>query len=252
MNAGSAEASFWAAFLHNRNVDAATAGDGAVAVAGGYALYVGHTLLNRVLGAGSARPLRADDCDVVEAFYGARGATAGFELDADVLARDEALLSERGYTEEGDALAVLEGATRVEPPTAGIAVRRTTDRRAWVDLVGRAFGDPSEERFRPSLQAVASAAHVLVIASLDGADAGAAGLGIVGDTAILFSGGVLPAFRRRGVHGALLAARISLASARGAQHAVLKAWADSPAERSAIKHGFVRTTVRRTLRRQAV
>jgi GNAT superfamily N-acetyltransferase len=250
MNAGRAEAAFWAAFLHNRNVDAVTAGDGAVAVAGGYAVFVGGTLIDHALGAGSTRPLRADDCDVVEAFYRARGAAAGFELDDDVFARDVALFRARGYADEEVALAVLEGPTRAGPPAPGVAVRRTTDRRAWVELVARAFDDPSEERFRPSLQAAAAAAQVLVVASVGGADAGAAALGIAGETAILFAAGVMPAFRRRGVHRALLAARLDLASARGAENAVLKTQPDSPAERSAVRHGFVRTTLRRRLRRE--
>ena len=48
----------WAAFLRNRNVDAGTAGDGAIPVAGGYAIYVAGTHLDHALGAGTTRPLR--------------------------------------------------------------------------------------------------------------------------------------------------------------------------------------------------
>jgi len=251
MNAGRAEAAFWAAFLHNRNVDAATAGDGAVAVAGGYALFVGSTLINRVVGAGSTRPLRADDCEVVEGFYGNRGAAARFELDADVLERDEALLRERGYADEGETLAILEA------PTAGvtapsITVRRTTDRRGWVELLARSFEDQPGDTIRRTLQMNAAAAHVLVVASLDGTEVGAAALGIAGDTAILYSAGVLPGFRRRGVHAALVGARLGLASARGAGNAVLKTVPDSHAERSALKQGFARTALRRRMLRDGM
>ena len=252
MNAGRAEAAFWAAFLHNRNVDAVTAGDGAVAVAGGYALFVGRTLIDHALGAGSTRPLRADDCEVVESFYGARGAAAGFELDADVLDRDQALFRSRGYADEGRILAVLEGPTAAAAAAPGIAVRRTTDRRAWVELIARAFDDAPDETFRQTLQTNAAAAHVLVVASVDGGEAGGAALGIAGDTAILYSAAVLPAFRGRGVHAALLVARLGLASARGAANAVFKTAPDSPAERSALRHGFVRTALRRRVRREAV
>jgi ribosomal protein S18 acetylase RimI-like enzyme len=252
MNAGRAEAAFWAAFLHNRNVDAVTAGDGAVAIAGGYALFVGGTAIDHVLGAGSTRALRADDCEVVEGFYGARGAPAQFELDAEVLERDAALLRDRDYAGEGQELAVLEGPTTAGAPPAGIAIRRTTDRRAWADLVARSFDGELGDALRPTLQANAAAAHVLVVASVDGTDAGAAALGIAGDSAILYSAGVLPAFRRRGVHEALVVARLGLASARGAGTAVLKTQPDSPAERNAIKHGFERTALRRRVRRETV
>jgi ribosomal protein S18 acetylase RimI-like enzyme len=252
MNAGRAEAAFWAAFLHNRNVDAVTAGDGAVAVAGGYALFVGGTWIDRVLGAGSTRALRADDCEVVEGFYGDRGAPARFELDAEVLERDEALLRDRGYADEGDELVILEGPTAAAAAGAGIAVRRTTDRRAWADLVARSFDAEPGAALRATLQANAAAAQVLVVASIDGTDVGAAALGVAGDTAILYSAGVLPGFRRRGVHEALLVTRLGLASGRGAATAVLKAKPDSAAERSAVKRGFVRTALRSRVRREAM
>ena len=111
-----AEAAFWAAFLRNRNVDAGTAGDGAVSVAGGYALCVVGTMLTHALGAGSTRPLRADDCEVVEGFYAARGLPAAFELDEAALVRDEALLRERGYADDPIDLVALEAPVTVRPP----------------------------------------------------------------------------------------------------------------------------------------
>ena len=92
MNVDRIEAAFWAAFLRNRNVDAATAGDGAVAVAGGYALCAAGTLVTYAVGAGAARPLRADDFEVVEGFYGARGLPARFELETATADAAEALL----------------------------------------------------------------------------------------------------------------------------------------------------------------
>jgi ribosomal protein S18 acetylase RimI-like enzyme len=250
MNGGRAEAAFWAAFLHNRNVDATTAADGAVAVAGGYALFVDDTQIDLTIGAGGTRPLRVDDCEVVEEFYGSRGRPARFELDGDVFVRDGDLFVDRGYTDEGTEFAVLEAATTatVLSPAPTIDVRRTTDQRAWVDLAERAFGG-SDAHLRRTLAANASAAHALVIASVDGAEAGVAALGIAGDTAILFSSAVLPEYRRRGVQGALIAMRLRLAAGRGTAKAVLKTQPDSAAERAAAKLGFVRTGVRRRLHR---
>jgi len=243
-----AAALFWAAFLRNRNVDAGTAGDGAVPVAGGYAIYVSGTRFDFALGAGSTRALRDDDLAVVEEFYAARAHPARFELDEAVLARDGALLRGRGYAEEDCTLAVLEGDVAGVPPVAGsVTVRTTTNRRAWADLAARAFEEQSTDDavMRRTLQTAAAAAHVLVVASLDGDDAGAAALGISGDTALLCSAAVLPAFRRRGVHQALVAARLAIAHERGATAAALKTVADSPVERSAEKLGFVRTGLRR-------
>jgi GNAT superfamily N-acetyltransferase len=243
MSAGTAEAAFWAAFLRNRNVEAATAGDGAVAVAGGYALFVAGTLIDYAVGAGSARPLRDDDLTVAESFYAARGAPARFEVEASVLERDAALLSARGYAEFGPTLAGLEAT--IGPPAApgGIPVRTTTDRARWADLVARAAADTlADSGLLLRTAAVnAAAAHALVIATVDGNDAGAAALGITSDTALLYSAAVLPGFRGRGVHRALLAARLGIAHQRGTGRAVFKTAPDSPAERSAAQFAFVRT-----------
>jgi GNAT superfamily N-acetyltransferase len=248
-----AAALLWAAFLRNRNVDAGTAGDGAIPVAGGYAIYVSGTRFDFALGAGSTRALRDDDLTVVEEFYGARAHPARFELDEAVLARDGALLRDRGYAEESCTLAILEGPVVAAPPSGPTSVRTTTNRRAWTDLAARAFEDESHDRavLRRTLQTAAAAAHVLVIASLDGDDVGAAALGISGETALLCSAAVLPAFRRCGVHQALVAARLAIAHERGATGAALKALADSPVERSAAKLGFARTGLRRRVHRDA-
>jgi len=249
MNGARAEAAFWAAFLHNRNVDAGSARDGAVAVAGGYALFVGGTSTDLAIGAGSTRPLRADDCEVVEGFYADRGSPARFELDEAVLARDESLFRERGYQDEGVVLDVFEGPVAVHDADSRIAVRRSDDRLGWVELVARGFDGATDDRLRRSLQMNAAAAQVLVVAAVDGVDAGAAALGIAGDTAILYSGAVLPAFRRHGVHAALVAKRLTLAAARGATAAVVKTAAGTPSG-ALERNGFARTGARRRLRRE--
>jgi GNAT superfamily N-acetyltransferase len=253
MNPDRATAQLWAAFLRNRNVDAGTAGDGAIPVAGGYALYVAGTRFDFVIGAGSTRALRDDDLAVVEEFYAARAHPARFQLDEAVLARDGALLRDRGYAEEDESIAMLEAAVAAVPPSGVVTVRTTANRRAWADLAVRAFADTSDDPtvLRRTLQTAAAAARVLVIASLDGEDAGTGALGISGDLALLWSGAVLPAFRRRGVHQALLAARLALAHEHGAKAAAIQTVAHSPVERSAAKLGFARTGLRRRVHRAA-
>lgn len=247
MNGARAEAAFWSAFLRNRNVDAGTASDGALPVAGGFALCQAGTFLELGLGVGTTRPLRADDLSVLVEFYGGRGLPARLELDEAVLARDRSLLEAGGFGAEGKELSLLEaplaGAT-AEPPK-GIAVRAVSDRRAWAELAlrgledGLAAGD--RERGRRSVRATAAAAHGLFVATLGGAEAGAGALGISGDVAFLFGASVLPAYRGQGVHGALLAARTAFARGRGASQAALKTAPGSFAERSALRQGFTPT-----------
>jgi GNAT superfamily N-acetyltransferase len=54
----------------------------------------------------------------------------------------------------------------------------------------------------------------LFLARVDGAPAGAAVMSVLDDIAYLAAGSVLPPFRGRGVHAALLSARIAKAAAR--------------------------------------
>jgi GNAT superfamily N-acetyltransferase len=247
-----AEAAFWASFLRNRNLDTTTADDGAVAVAGGYALCATGTFLQYAIGAGSTRALRADDLEVTEDFYATRRLPSRLEVTDTVLARDRALFEARGYSDEGLALAVLEAALPLAGEDTGtIATRVTGDRRAWSALAVRAFADtvdPEEsERLRRANVVSASAASALVIAAIDGVDVGIGAVRLVDDVAFLYAGAVLPAFRSRGVYGALLAARVAFARARGATSAALKTRADEGAERSALRRGFARTALRRRI-----
>ena len=255
MNADQAAAAFWAAFLRNRNVDASTARDGAIPVAGGYALCVTATLIRTAIGAGSARPLREDDCTVVERFYAARSLPARFELRDEVWARDGALLAARGYVDEGDPLAILEGPVPAAASATidGVAVRTTRDRRGWVNLLAPAMARPEIDAvlLRRTLECNAAAARTLVVASVDGHDVGGAALGIAGEFALFYSAGVLEPYRRRGVYAAMTAARIAHARALGAARFTLATVPDSPVERLAARFGLERTALRMRLRRDA-
>jgi hypothetical protein len=249
-----AEAAFWAAFLRNRNVDAGTAGDGAISVAGGYALCVVGTELAHTIGAGSTRALRPDDCEAVEGFYAERGLPARFELDETALHRDEALLRARGYADEPATFAILETEILSAPGAAECtAVRTTHDRRGWSDLLLRATGrDPHAEGIAKRTALLdAAAAQVLVIASAGGDDVGTGALGIAGDTGVLYAGAVLAPFRGAGLEGALVAARLRAAADRGAGRAILKTLPGSEEERAALQFGFHRVGLRRSVRRDA-
>jgi GNAT superfamily N-acetyltransferase len=252
VNAERAEAAFWAAFLRNRNVDSSSAADGAVAVAGGYALCALGTYLEYAIGAGSTRPLRGDDLEIVRDFYGRRGLPPRLELDEEVLARDAEVLRAANFEEEDEELSVLEAEAAAVVANGPFAIRAVTDRRGWADLVVRAFADTIDAGERPRLlkaaQASAASAHALFIASLDGTDVGAGAVAITGEHALLYSAAVLPAFRRRGAHRALVTARLAFAHGRGALRAAVKVLHDSAAERSAQALGFTQIARRRRVR----
>jgi GNAT superfamily N-acetyltransferase len=116
----------------------------------------------------------------------------------------------------------------------------TGRRSEWIELVVAAYGDapPGDGRhLHHAIQVCAAAGTELVGARLDGRLVGGAALGVVRDGALLYAAAVLPGYRRRGVHGALIAARLASARARGANYAFLKT-ADDGGARSALRAGF--------------
>lgn len=254
MNVDRAEAAFWSTWIRNRNVDAGSADDGAISVAGGFALCLTGTEITCALGVGTTRPLRPDDCAVIGEFYAGRGLPASLALHEAVRERDGALLREAGYVERDPPLAVLEAPTAsapAAPERQTIAVRLTTDRRAWTELALRAGAGeppaPDPARTVRTVHATAASAHGLFIASIGGVDAGAAAATLAQDYVLLSAGSVATAHRRRGVHRALLAARLAFGRERGAVTGALTVAPDSPAERSAAAAGFARSHLRHRL-----
>ena len=241
------EAAFWAGFLRNRNVEAGTADDGAVPVAGGYAISVAGSLYQMALAIGSTRAVTAEDLTVLAAFYGERGAPVRIELREETLARDGTLLQASGYVADEARITLLEAPAAPVAVDGAFRVQPTGDVATWVSLTSGCFADEPAAVHVRSAQVGAAAAAALFVAEVDGVPAGGGAVGIAGDTAFLYSGCVSPAYRGRGVHGALLRARIAFAASRGAARVALKALAGSPSERSALREGFTPVATLRRL-----
>jgi len=250
MNADRAEASFWAAYLRNRNVDLGSADDGAVPVAGGYALCAVGTHYQLGLAVGSARPLTDDDVRVLESFYARRKLPVRLEVRDEVLSRDRALLEAHGYDVDDLRLDLFESSALPAAGPSNVVVHPAGSRARWARLVARAFADGGEpdEKTRRSAELIAAASR-LFVAEIDGVPAGGGALAIAGDVAFLFSGAVLPQFRGRGVHRALLHARAAFGASHGTARAAFKTVERSPAARSAERAGFERAMTLRRLGR---
>jgi len=80
----------------------------------------------------------------------------------------------------------------------------------------------------------------LLVAEIDGVPAGGAGLFIYRGVGNLGPASVLPAFRRRGIHAALIAARARLAEHFGCTVLTTQAAFDGPSERNQLRMGFER------------
>jgi GNAT superfamily N-acetyltransferase len=127
-------------------------------------------------------------------------------------------LSAAGFTVESYSAAMVAEPVP-EPPRGTVDVGEIgrTDLDVFLDTMNFGF-DPNPAPLA-NLRRIQSfwcdeANWHLFLARVDGAPAGAAVLSIHGDIGYLAAGSVLPAFRGRGVHAALIAARLYRAKAR--------------------------------------
>jgi len=254
LRAERAEAAYWATYARNIPTTDDTRDTGAVPVAGGYAICLQGSSIEYGLGVGTSRPLREDDLRIVDEFYGDRGLPSQVELHPMVAERDALLLARWGYR-PGNAITMLErdiGTDPVIPERFGVETL-TSRKMDWTELVLAGVIDttPAAElaRVRRTIFVCASAASALLAIRVDGRLAGGGALGVTGDVAFLFCASTLPGYRRRGVHAALIAARLALGRSRGATFAFMTAAPGSPAAQSAEAAGFRATYVRRRLRK---
>jgi GNAT superfamily N-acetyltransferase len=78
----------------------------------------------------------------------------------------------------------------------------------------------------------------LLLATVDGEHAGIGILWLDGPTAFFSNGATVPRFRRRGVHGALIRARLNEAALAGADIVYVDTTVSSAAERNLRRYGF--------------
>ena len=138
-----------------------------------------------------------------------------------------------------------------ETGPAGLELRWSDDFATFRDAVRlgtEVFGGylPDPDALRPLFEEerskLAAGGGGSVVAYLDGHAVGTGGVTVAGPDARLWGGAVLPAARRRGVHRALLDARLDHAVARGARLALVKARVETsaPLLRRAGFHGYGR------------
>jgi GNAT superfamily N-acetyltransferase len=225
-----------------------------IAIAGGVATFAEEgSPFNKVAGLGFGGLPSAAALDEIERAFAACGAPVQIELAHLADPAIGALLTERGYGlvsfENVLGLAVDGDPERVTPP--GIEVRPSGDDEleSWLDVVtdGAAHPDaqgvPSHEEFPRDV--VERAERDLVAAGVkryvalrDGVIAGGATLHVAEGVAQLTGAATAPAHRRRGVHGALLSARVADAAAAGCDIAVVTTQPASKSQQNVQRRGF--------------
>jgi GNAT superfamily N-acetyltransferase len=191
-------------------------------IAGGVAVYCGaESPLTHSLGLGMHGPVAAAELDELEAFFRDRGALVTVDLcpHCDPTFRD--LLSERGYR----VLEFINVMVRTLSADDPIGVLEIDVRRATHDedelyvktVIGGFFGrdELTDEEIHLGTTMFHMPCTAGYLAWLDGRAAGGGGMSIRNKVASLFGDATLPEFRSRGVHSALIRARLMAAQEAG-------------------------------------
>jgi GNAT superfamily N-acetyltransferase len=236
-------------------------------IAGGVASFAGpDSPFSKVAGLGFGGVPSAAALDEVENAFAARGTPVQIELAHLGDPAIGAQLSERGYAltsfENVLGRAIDDAPGHATPP--GIEVRPSAEEEldAWLAVVADGFanpdgqGVPSHEDFpREVLERAerdfAAAGVVRYVALLDGVIAGGASFHTVDGVAQLASAATDPAHRRRGVHTALLTARLDHAAVVGCDIAVVTTQPGSRSQENVQRHGFDLLYTRAILVKQA-
>jgi GNAT superfamily N-acetyltransferase len=203
--------------------------------------------LNKVIGAGFAGRLDEDELAAVEEAWRARGEAVRVELSA--LASGEALeqLGARGYRPLAVENVLGRPLAALPPAPAGIEVAAAGDDAEWRRIAVEGFCAPDGtggdtlpralmERVAGDLAGAAGVRRF--VARVDGAAAGVASLRLDSGVAQLSGATTLPAFRRRGVQTAMLAARLAAARDAGCDLAVMMTAPGTRSQANAQRQGF--------------
>jgi len=213
----------------------------------GLAIFAGSgSPLTQGLAAGLSGPVSPADLDRLEAHL-TLGETGPAQLELCPFADPTlpALLAARGYRVHEWQLAWTRIVSRepMAPPPPGIEVRRIRpgEEEAQVRSVLAAFLEAEEvpEEAVAMLRPGAFAeGHELYLALVDGEPAGGATLSWSGGVALVNGSGVRPAYRRRGIQGALIRARLDRARELGCDVASSSTLPGTPSRRNMERHGF--------------
>ncbi|MFC0435932.1 GNAT family N-acetyltransferase [Kutzneria buriramensis] len=224
-------------------------------IAGGIASYAeAGSPFNKVAGLGFAGVPAADELAEVEKAFHELGAPVGVELPnlADPAVGE--LLTGRGYRlsfYENVLGAALDGLSVPEPPPGiEVRLRRDDERDATLDLLMEAIDEPdtqgnaAEEDFprdvlRNAVNDMETAADTLrYLALIDGVPIGTGAVRMSEGIAHFAGAATVPAYRRRGVQSALIAARLTGALEAGCDIATVTTGPGTKSQQNLQGRGF--------------
>jgi GNAT superfamily N-acetyltransferase len=219
-------------------------------VAGGYACFAeAASPMNKVVGLGFDGLPDEAVLGEIERAFAARGAATRVELSSLADPEITALLSGRGYRLDEFENVLGRPIHDERPPVTDVRVRRADNLTAWVNVVVEGFAHPdgegpvSHEHFPADIieraeRDIEKAGATAYVALCDGVVAGGAMMRLTDGIAQLAGAATAPAFRRRGVQAALLAARLAEAADAGCEIAVVTTAPGSKSQRNVQRRGF--------------
>ena len=216
-------------------------------VGGGVASFIlPHLSLSRAVGLGMRGPVSAEAMDTLEEFFQSRGTGSRIRLSPFAhRSLFEQLAGRRFHLVYLDTvlLRLLAPDEPFDLPGGPLTVRRAElhEAASWVSISTRGF-EPEAKADPVRLRSLEAACFTrgasYLFAFVDGAPAGAGAIDVDGKTARLFAASTVPEHRGRGVQGALVAARLSLARDLGCTHVTVETEPGGPSQRNMERFGF--------------
>ena len=237
-------------------------------LAGGIATYTGpDSPFNKLAGLGFGDAVDEEGLADVERAFGERGAAVQAEVASLADPSVSARLTGRGYVLRNFENVLGLRLPAASPPAAGdgidISVGDETHHEAWLDVIVAGFaspdaqGVPSHEDFSRDVldrtvgDMATASGFARYLAHRNGVLAGGASLRVCEGVAQLCGAATAPAHRRRGVQGALLAARLADAARQGCDVAVVTTQPGSKSQQNVQRQGFELLYTRAVLVREA-
>jgi GNAT superfamily N-acetyltransferase len=212
---------------------------------------------NRAVGLGLSGPMTDATLEAAEAFFRAVGEPASVGSSPFVAAGSEELLRRRGYACVRTLDVHLRELNGLAPaPAPGVRVTRVSpaERELWAMTVAQGFSGGEEvpaDDLGLAIARIAAARECVTcfLGWLEGQPAGAGALAVLDGVATLFSTSTRAAYRQRGVHTALIQARLAAAAQAGADVALVLASPGSASAASVQRKGFRRAYTRQVFNR---
>lgn len=220
-----------------------------LSIAGAHAVYNGRSPLTRVYGLGMTAPVTKDDLDRIEAFFAVHGFPSRIRVcphaDSSLLTQ----LAARGYTLASFMNVYVEGIGVMPEIDPAVDVARDTDlqiaeatreeARWWFERQGAGgdWAEPDGIAFMLVRCVLKPGARLFLAWADDGPVAGGA-LEMHDGVAALYAAETLPAYRRRGIHTALMRTRLAAAAEAGCDIAMVHTLPGAASARNVLRAGF--------------